>query len=94
MRKACPLSLDDLPSDVESGFWVDRVRHHAKQVWKSQFPSLLLKCMWCALSTTHFVTNLRSVMWGMRAKSYLKKWSHPTLWRLFHKHACHKVVGF
>ena len=45
LRKACTLSLDDPPSDVEWGTWVDRFRPHAKQVWKSQFPSLLLKCM-------------------------------------------------
>ena len=94
LRKACTLSLDDPPSDVEWGSWVDRVSPHAKQVWKSQFPSLLLKCMWYALTTTDFVTNLRSVIWGMGAKSYPRKWWHPTLWRLFHKHAWHRVVGF
>ena len=93
-RKACTLSLDDPPSDVEWGSWVDKANPHAKQVWKSQFPSLLLKCMWYALTTTDFIINLRSVMWGMGAKSYPRKWWHPTLWRLFHKHAWHTVVCF
>ena len=55
---------------------------------------MLLKCMWYALNTADFVTNLRSVMWGMGAKSYPRKWWHPTLWRLFHKHAWHRVICF
>ena len=58
--KACTLLLADPPSDVELGSRVDRVGPHAKQVWKSQFPSLLLKCMWYAPTTTDFVTFGRS----------------------------------
>ena len=40
------------------------------------------------------MTNIRSVMWGMGAKSYPRKWWHSTFWRLFHKHALHRVVQF
>ena len=77
-----------------SGAEDQRAQHLKDKVWKSQFLSLLLKCMWYALTTTNFVTNLRSDMWGMGVKSYPRKWWHPTLWRLFHKHAWHKVVRF
>ena len=94
LHKACTLSLGDPPGTLKWGAGVDVCCPRAKQVWKSQFPSLLLKCMWYSLTSGDFVANIRSVMWGMGAKSYPRKWWHPTLWRLFRKHSLHRVVGF
>ena len=79
LKKSCTLSLSDLPGTMEWSTWVDVHSPHAKHVWKSQFPSLLLKCMWHSLTGADFVANVRSAMWGMGAKAYPRKWWHPTL---------------
>ena len=94
VRKACTLSLNSSPDAVEWGTWVDTCSPHVKQVWKSQFPSLLLKCMRYFLTTNDFLMNDRSVMWGLGAKAYPPRWWHPTWWWLFHKYGFHRIVNF
>ena len=67
---------------------------HAKRVWQSQFPSLLLKCMWHAFVAHDFQCHRRSLMQGLGAQANPHKWWHPILWPPFHKSSFHRVVCF
>ena len=58
--------LDDPPlEDREWEKWVDTSSPHAPMVWKSHFPSLLIKCVWYASDTECLRANLRSVLCGI-----------------------------
>ena len=76
-RKGVATNLYDLPPNVEWTRWVDAWSPHARLVWRSQLPSLLLKCLWYALSSFSIKGNLRSVPWGIGAKNYpTSSWHH------------------
>ena len=57
--------------------WKDLCSPHTRLVWRSQFPSILQKCVWCALTTDDLITNLRSVMWGLGVKRYPMVVTYP-----------------
>jgi len=65
--------------------WVDASSPHARLAWRSQFPSLLHKCVWYALSISDVLTNLRSLLWGVGQKGYPKSWWQGCLTRFFAK---------
>ena len=60
--------------------------------WRSQFPGLLIKCLWYALDTHLFSLNVRSVLWGIGCKGYPRKWWLGTLQRFWSKYALHDVI--
>ena len=45
--------------------------------------SLLLKSLWYALCLSNIVDNLRSLMWGVGYKAYLRRWWLPILNQFF-----------
>ena len=69
-RKSCTLSLSVPISQYEWGTCVDRHSPHCRLVWRSQFPGLLHKCVWYALTHEGLQANMRSIMWGVGCKGY------------------------
>ena len=65
--------------------WVDASSPHARLVWRSQFPSLLHKCVWYALSISDVLADLRSLLWRIGQKGYPKSWWLGCLTRFFAK---------
>ena len=53
---------------VEWDTWVDVTSSHARLVWRSHFPSILIKCVWYALSPSDLINNFKSCMWCVGAK--------------------------
>ena len=49
-RKVVTMLLAPLSSQVEWVKWVDVSSTHARLVWRLEFPSSLIKCIWYALS--------------------------------------------
>ena len=72
--------------------WVDASSPHTRNVWASQFPSLLQKSIWYALTPQDIRDNLRSLCWGVGRKGYPSKWWSGTLGR-FHRMYLSRVVG-
>ena len=68
--------------------WVNTSSPHAPMVSESHFPSLLVKCLWYARDKECLRANLRSVVWGLRAKGY------PIPLFLPHKGKTERVVTF
>ena len=66
--------------------WVNRYSPNARTVWRSQLPSLVIKSIWYALSTTDLVANLKSLVWGLGFHRYPKNWWRPPLFRLWRKY--------
>ena len=64
--------------------WTDACSPHARLVWRSQFPSILQKCVWYALTIDDLVANFRSVLWGVGVKQYPGRWWLPTLRKSYH----------
>ena len=91
-RKSCTLSLNVPISQYEWGAWVDRRSPHCRLVWQSQFPGLLHKCVWYALTPEALQANLRSIMWGVGCKGYPRRWWMRVLRRFWHAYALHRIV--
>ena len=71
-RKGVPLLLGCPSPEWEN--WVDISSPHARMVWRSQFPSLLQKSIWFALTPGNIRDDLRSLFWGVGIKGYPPKW--------------------
>ena len=54
--------------NTQVGYWVDVTSPHARMVWRSQFPSLLQKSIWYALTPGDIRDNPRSLFWGWESK--------------------------
>ena len=80
------LSLYDPTAPVEWTQWVDRYSPNARTVWRSHFPSVVLKSGWYALSLRDLRLNIRSLIWGMGFHSYPKSWWRPKLYSLWSKY--------
>ena len=93
-RKGVATELYDLPPIVEWSRWVDAWSPHARPVWRSQLPSLLMKYLWYALASFSIKVNLRSVLWGIGAKSYPTLWWHQALFRFYKEHVLQRVVSW
>ena len=74
--------------------WVDVFSPHSRLVWKSHFPSLLLKCVWFAGSEYDIVCNMRSLMWGVGSKKYPKHWWRPALLRFVAKYGLKDLLPY
>ena len=85
-RKGVVRTLGEPDVIPEWESWTDVCSPHARLVWRSQFPSILQKCVWYALTTNDLETNFRSVLWGVGVKRYPRQWWLPTL-RKFHNTA-------
>ena len=59
------LSLYDPAAPGEWTCWVHMFSPIARTVWRSQFPSIILKFTWYALSMNDLRLNVRSLIWGM-----------------------------
>ena len=97
--------IGNLP--CEEGEWEKRVAvssppvllaccvvERARMVWKSHFPSVLLKCVWYASNKQCWLSNLKSVMWGVGAKSYPVKWWWGALRTFHNKAGLERLVAF
>ena len=73
--------------------WVDVASPHAKMVWRSQFPSLLQKCIWYALTPDDIGSHLRSLFRGLGVKGYPPEWWRGTLKKFHQKTWLCKVVS-
>ena len=51
------VSLNGDPLGEEWCKWVDCWSPHGRLVWRSQFPGLLIKCLWYAVDTPSFALN-------------------------------------
>ena len=91
-RKGVTLNLDD-PLQFEWLRWVDGFSPHARVVWRSHFPSLLLKCLWYALNHEDVIKNFKSLMWGVGYKHFPSKWVVPILRRFYDQHRLDRVVS-
>ena len=91
-RKSCTLSLAVPISQYEWGTWVDRHSPHCRLVWRSQFPGLLHKCVWYALTHEALQANMRSIMWALGCKGYPQQWWVRVLRRFWGAHALHNVI--
>ena len=91
-RKSHTLSLDVPISQYEWGTWVDWQIPHCCLVWRSQFPALLHKCVWYALTHEALQANMRSIMWGVGCEGYPQQWWERVLRRFWSAHALHDVM--
>ena len=82
------------PEDQEWEKWVDTSSPHAPMVWRSHFPSLLIKCVWYASNTECLRANLRSVLWGVGVKGYPARWWRGALRSFYYKAGLERVVAF
>ena len=80
------LSLYDPAALGEWTRWVHRFSPNARTVWRSQFPSIVLKSIWYALSMNDLRLNVPSLIWGMGYHSYPKRWWRPKLFSLWSKY--------
>ena len=87
-------SLGDPAETPEWCRWVDAHSPHARIVWRSHFPSILLKCIWHALGIDDVRHNLRSAMWGIGVKNYTTHWWRPILRRFFLKSDLGRCISF
>ena len=71
LHDSCTVSLFGDPLSEEWCKWVDRHSPHCRLVWRSQFPGLLIKCLWYALDTASFEANVRSLMFALVQKTLL-----------------------
>ena len=84
-QKGFTLVLDAL-SLVEWNKWLIFSPPHARLVWCSQFPSLLLNSLWYALRPSDIWDTLRSLMWGgVGYKYYPRRWWLPFLKMFYHQ---------
>ena len=63
--------------------WVSCKSPNARSVWRSQFPSLVLKSIWYAVSPRDLQLSSRSLVWGMGWHSYPRRWWRPKLFALW-----------
>ena len=82
------------PEDQEWEKWVDTSSPHAPMVWRSHFPSLLIKCVWYASNTECLRANLKSVLWGVGVKGYPARWRRGALRSFYYKAGLERVVTF
>ena len=74
--------------------WVDCFSPHSKLVWRSHFPSLLLKCVWYAGSEYDIICNMRFLMWGVGSKKYPEPWWRPALLRFTTKYGLKDLLPY
>ena len=58
-----------------------------------QFPGLLHKCVWYALTHEGLQANMRSIMWGVGCKGYPQQWWVRVLRRFWGAHALHGIIS-
>ena len=93
-RKGVTVVLAALSSQVEWVKWVDVSSPHARLVWRSEFPSLLIKCIWYALSYFSVQLNVRSVMLGSGAKGYPISWWQRLLFKFCKTYVLQRIVSW
>ena len=92
-KKTCTLSLSVPIGQYEWGTWADRQSPHCRLVWRSQFPGLLHKFLWYALTHEGLQANMRSLMWGVGCKNYPRQRWVCVLGRFWGAHALHGVIS-
>ena len=83
----------EIVSDGEWKRWVGITSPHARLVWRSHFPSLLLKSLWYASDTHNLLDNLKSLMVGMGLRGYPMKWWRGPLQSFYRKSGLCRLVS-